>query len=54
MICPGCGTENAMAYSALSNGLICLEDGCNFEIEMAVNEARAVIEVTPMPELAYA
>ena len=54
MICPGCGMENAMAYSALSNGLICLEDGCNFEIEMPIHEARQVIEVTPEPELAYA
>ena len=54
MVCPGCGTENAMAYSVLSNGLICLEDGCNFEIEMPIAEAHAVIEVTPEPELAYA
>jgi hypothetical protein len=43
-----------MAYSALSNGLICLEDACNFEIEMPIDEAREVIEVTPEPELAYA
>ena len=54
MICPGCGTENAMAYSILSNGLICLEDGCNFEIEMPIHDAHEVIEVTLEPELAYA
>ena len=54
MICPGCGTENAMAYSVLSNGLICLEDGCNFEVEMPAPEAHEVIEVTLEPELVYA
>jgi hypothetical protein len=54
MICPGCGTENLMAYSVLSNGLICLEDSCNFEIEMSIQDAQEVMEVTPEPELAYA
>src|SRR5688572_11027423 len=33
MICPGCGTENEMAYSVLSGGLICLEPACGFEME---------------------
>ena len=52
MICPGCGTENQMAYSMISNGLICLEAGCGFEIEMPLQEAQEVIEMTP--ELVYA
>jgi hypothetical protein len=52
MICPGCGTENAMAYSTLSNGLICLEKDCSFEIEMPIDEAQEVMEMTP--ELIYA
>ena len=49
MICPGCGKENEIAYSALSNGLVCLEPGCSFEIEMSVLEARQVLE--PVGEL---
>jgi hypothetical protein len=44
MICPGCGIENEMAYSALSNGLVCLEPGCGFEIEMSVPEAQQILE----------
>ncbi len=52
MVCPGCGTENAMAYSMFSNGLIGLEAGCGFEIEMPLHEAQEVIEMTP--ELVYA
>jgi hypothetical protein len=47
MVCPACGTENAMAYSILSNGLICLEKDCSFEIEMPIEEAMDVIEMTP-------
>ena len=47
MVCPGCGTEDVMAYSVLSNGLICLEQDCGFEIEMAIPEAEEVLEVTP-------
>ena len=54
MVCPGCGTENRMAYSVLSNGLICLEEGCGFEMEMSVREAHEVMDVTPEPELMYA
>ena len=34
MICPGCRNENEMAYSVLSNSLICLEPECGFELEM--------------------
>jgi hypothetical protein len=49
MICPGCGTENQMAYSVLSNGLVCLEPDCGFEMEMSVLEAHEVLE--PMGEL---
>ena len=44
MICPGCGQENEMAYSVLSNGLICLESGCGFELEMSIEEAHQVME----------
>jgi hypothetical protein len=36
-----------MAYSALSNALICLEENCGFELEMPFQEAMQVIEVTP-------
>jgi hypothetical protein len=54
MLCPGCGKENAMAYSALSNGLICLEESCGFELEMSYRDAQEVIEMTPEPELTYA
>ena len=39
MICPGCGSQNEMAYSVLSNGLICVEPDCAFEIEMDRNDA---------------
>jgi hypothetical protein len=44
MICPGCGNENEMAYSVLSNGLICLQPGCGFELEMSIDEAHQVME----------
>lgn len=44
MICPGCGSENEMAYSVLSNGLICLEPGCGFELEVDALEAHQVLE----------
>ena len=47
MVCPGCGSENEMAYSVLSNGLICLEENCGFELEMPLDEALEVIEPTP-------
>ena len=47
MICPGCGTEDAMAYSVLSNGLVCLEMNCGFELEIPIQEAEEVLEVTP-------
>ena len=47
MVCPGCGSEKEMAYSAFSNALICLEDNCGFELEMPLNEALQVIEATP-------
>ena len=36
-----------MAYSMLSNGLICLEKDCSFEIEMPIEEAQEVMEMTP-------
>ena len=44
MICPRCNTGNDMAYSVLSNGLICLEAGCGFELEMDAVQAREILE----------
>ena len=44
MICPRCHTGNEMAYSVLSNGFICLEGGCGFEVEMEPFEAREILE----------
>jgi len=49
MICPGCGSESEMAYSAFSNGLVCLQPGCGFEIEMSIVEAHQIME--PVGEL---
>jgi hypothetical protein len=45
MICPGCGSENEIVYSVLSNGLVCLEEGCDFELEINQAEARQILEV---------
>ena len=44
MTCPGCRNDNEMAYSILSNGLVCLEPGCGFELEMEPAEAQLVLE----------
>ena len=44
MICPVCGTENELAYSVISNGLVCLEPNCGFELEIEPLEARQVLE----------
>ncbi len=52
MICPQCRTENEMAYSILSNSLICLTPDCGFEIEMSAVDARELLE--PMEELVVA
>jgi len=43
MTCPACGTQNEMAYSVISNGLICLEPGCEFEVEMDRKEAQEIL-----------
>ena len=45
MICPGCKTENEMAYSILSNSFTCLEPNCGFELEMEPAQALQVLEV---------
>ena len=45
MICPGCKTENEMAYSTLSNSFTCLEPNCGFELEMEPAQALQVLEV---------
>ena len=44
MICPGCRSENEMAYSVLSNGFVCLEPTCGFELEMEPVQAQEVLE----------
>ena len=44
MTCPGCGSENEMAYSVLSNGLTCLEADCGFELEVEAREAHEILE----------
>jgi len=44
MTCPGCRSEHEMAYSALSNGFVCLEENCGFEIEMEQADAMQVLE----------
>ena len=44
MICPGCECENEMAYSVLSHGLVCLEPGCGFEMEVDALDAQQVLE----------
>ena len=44
MICPGCGSESELAYSVLSNGLVCLELECGFELEIESSEAHQVLE----------
>ena len=44
MICPGCNGDNEMAYSVISNGFICLEPGCGFELEMEPVQAQEVLE----------
>ena len=44
MICPGCRNENEMAYSVLSNSLVCLEPECGFELEMNPLEAHEILE----------
>ena len=45
MTCPGCKNENEMAYSILSNGFICLEPNCGFELEMEPAQAMQVLEL---------
>lgn len=44
MICPRCRCENEMAYSVISNGLVCLEPDCGFELEIDAWEAHQVLE----------
>ena len=44
MICPRCGNEKEMAYSVLSNSLVCLERDCGFELEMNPSEAHQILE----------
>jgi hypothetical protein len=44
MICPNCRSENEMAYSVLSNGMICLESECGFELEMEARQAQEILE----------
>lgn len=44
MVCPRCGSENELAYSVISSGLVCLEPACGFELEMDFHEAHQVLE----------
>ena len=45
MICPGCRSENEMAYSVLSYGFVCLEPTCGFELEVEPVQAQEVLEL---------
>jgi hypothetical protein len=44
MICPNCRSENEMAYSVLSQGMVCLDSECGFEVEMEAPQAQEVLE----------
>lgn len=44
MICPACRNENEMAYSVISNSVVCLEAECGFELEMDPVEAHEILE----------
>jgi hypothetical protein len=44
MICPNCRSENEMAYSVLSNGMVCLDSECGFEVEMDTTQAQDILE----------
>ncbi len=44
MICPRCLTEGEVAYSALSNGLVCLIPDCGWEQELDAAEAFEMLE----------
>ena len=44
MICPRCTHEDEMAYSVLSNSLICLDADCGFELEMEPALAQELLE----------
>ena len=44
MTCPACNSKEEMAYSTLSNGFVCLESECGFELEMEPVEAHLVLE----------
>lgn len=55
MTCPACSSQHEMAYSSISNGFICLEPNCGFEIEMSIGDADLVIaSAEPVLELACA
>ena len=43
MTCPKCRSAEEMAYSVLFHGFVCLEPGCEFEVEMDLQEAAAVM-----------
>ena len=44
MICPNCRSENEMAYSVLSQGMVCLDSDCGFEVELGASEAQEILE----------
>jgi hypothetical protein len=43
MVCPKCNSWTGMAYSVLSNGFVCLEEDCGFELEMEPAQAHEVL-----------
>ena len=44
MICPNCRSDSEMAYSVLSQGMVCLDTDCGFEVEMEPAQAREILE----------
>ena len=51
MICPRCLTEGEVAYSSLSNGLVCLVPECGWEQEMDAEVAFDLV-AEPVQEMA--
>lgn len=51
MMCPRCLTEGEIAYSSLSNGLVCTVPECGWEQEMDVFEGLDLV-LEPVEETA--
>ena len=52
MTCPACRSENEMVFSALSQGFICQESECGYEIELDFQDAEVLLH--PDEELTLA